>query len=168
MKNRIRTFKQSWEITKNWQFLYPFLGMIISFFFGYRFAIKIFKDHFLLQLLMTIVFGFSILQLCVFFIKKLQHKWVVNARWELIRIFIVFAITGSSSVFVGRPIIKLLGVSRENLGPVLYWFIFCAVSLIFYQILLVFWGWLLGQFEFFWNFEKKMLRRFGLGRFLDK
>ena len=117
---------------------------------------------------MTVLLGFSILQLCVFFIKKLQHKWVVNARWELIRIFIVFAITGSSSVFVGRPIIKLLGVSIENLGPVLYWIIFCVVSLIFYQILLVFWGWLLGQFDFFWNFEKKMLRRFGLGRFFDK
>lgn len=168
MKNRINTFKLNWEINKNWQLLYPFLGMIISFFLGYRFAIKIFKDNFWLQLIMTVLLGFSILQMCVFFIKKLQHKWVVNARWELIRIFIVFAITGSSSVFVGRPIIKLLGVSIENLGPVLYWIIFCVVSLIFYQILLVFWGWLLGQFEFFWNFEKKMLRRFGLSRFFDK
>ncbi|MDA0316107.1 MAG: hypothetical protein O2906_01220 [Bacteroidetes bacterium] len=168
MKNRINTFKLNWEISKNWQLLYPFLGMIISFFLGYRFAIKIFRYNFWLQHLMTVVLGFSILQLCVFFIKKLQHKWVVNARWELIRIFIVFGITGSSSVFVGRPIIKLLGVSIENLGPVLYWVIFCVVSLIFYQILLVFCGWLFGQFEFFWDFEKKMLKRLGFSRFLEK
>ena len=168
MKNRINTFKLNWEISKNWQLLYPFLGMIISFFLGHRFAIKIFRYNFWLQHLMTVVLGFSILQLCVFFIKKLQHKWVVNARWELIRIFIVFGITGSSSFFVGRPIIKLLGVSIENLGPVLYWVIFCVLSLIFYQILLVFWGWLFGQFEFFWDFEKKMLKRLGFSRFLEK
>jgi hypothetical protein len=62
----------------------------------------------------------------------------------------------------------MLGVSVENLGAALYWIIFVVVSLIFYQILLVFWGFVLGQFTFFWNFEKKMLRRFGLGRFLDK
>ncbi|WP_438963884.1 DUF6787 family protein, partial [Winogradskyella sp.] len=27
--------------------------------------------------------------------------------------------------------------------------------------------WLFGQFKFFWEFEKKMLRRFGLRRFID-
>jgi photosystem II CP47 chlorophyll apoprotein len=34
-----------------------------------------------------------------------------------------------------------------------------------YQILLVFWGWLLGQFDFFWAFEKKMLSRLGIKHF---
>ncbi|MGB5647230.1 MAG: DUF6787 family protein, partial [Muriicola sp.] len=28
---------------------------------------------------------------------------------------------------------------------------------------LVLFGWLFGQFRFFWNFEKKMLHRIGLG-----
>jgi hypothetical protein len=168
MKNRIYSFKTSWQISKNWQLLYPFIGVLSAFYLGYRFAIKFFDNKLWLSLLVGLVLGLSILKLCVFFIKKLEHKWIVNERWELIRIFIVFAITGSSSVFVGRPIIKLIGVSKENLGAVLYGIIFCVVSLVFYQILLVFWGWLLGQFEFFWNFEKKMLRRFGLGRFLDK
>jgi hypothetical protein len=31
-----------------------------------------------------------------------------------------------------------------------------------YQVLLVLIGALFGQFSFFWGFEKKMLRRFGL------
>jgi hypothetical protein len=30
-------------------------------------------------------------------------------------------------------------------------------------VLLVFMGWLFGEFRFFWEFEKKMLRRTGLG-----
>ena len=40
-----------------------------------------------------------------------------------------------------------------------------SILLIFpvYQILLVAFGWLFGQFKFFWNMEKKMLRRLGLG-----
>ena len=86
----------------------------------------------------------------------------------MIRIFIVFAVTGSSSVVVGRPIIKLLGITRENLNPFIYWILFIAISLVFYQILLVLFGWISGQFLFFWEFEKKMLRRFGLGFLLKK
>ena len=90
---------------------------------------------------------------------------MVNYKWEMIRIFIVFALTGSASVFIGRPIIKLLGVTPDNLGMA-YWGLNIAMCIIFYQILLVFFGWLLGQFVFFWEFEKKMLRRFGFGKFL--
>ena len=79
----------------------------------------------------------------------------------------MFAITGSSSLFVGRPIIKALGITKENLNIVVYYILFTIIALIFYQILLVTFGWLFGQFKFFWEFEKKMLRRFGLGRLLD-
>ena len=99
---------------------------------------------------------------------KLESKWVVDYRWELIRIFIVFAITGSSSVVVGRPFIKLLGITQDNLHPLFYWILFITVSLFFYQVLLVLFGWVFGQFQFFWDFEKKMIRRFGFGKFFDK
>ncbi len=85
----------------------------------------------------------------------------------MIRIFIVFAITGSSSVFIGRPIMMFIGITKGNFSPVIYWILFIIIGLIFYQILLVTIGWLLGQHKFFWEFEKKMLKRFGLSRFLD-
>ncbi len=168
MKNRIKRFKSSWEISQNWQLIYPLLGALSAYYLGYRLVTKLFQTSRIVQLLLGLALGYVVLKFCVFCIRKLESKWEVQQRWELIRIFIIFAITGSSSVFVGRPVIKMLGVSIENLGPVLYWIIFVLVSLIFYQILLVFWGFVLGQFSFFWNFEKKMLRRFGLGRFLDK
>jgi len=84
----------------------------------------------------------------------------------MIRVFIVFAITGSSSVFVGRPIMKIIGITKENLNPFIYWILFIIIGLIFYQILLVTFGWLFGQFNFFWEFEKKMLKRFGLGKMI--
>ena len=96
--------------------------------------------------------------------KKLETKWILNAKWEMIRVFIVFAITGSSSVYIGRPVIKLIGITKDNLNPVMYWILFIFIGLIFYQILLVFFGWIFGQHKFFWEFEKKMLRRFGMFR----
>ena len=85
----------------------------------------------------------------------------------MIRVFLVFAITGSSSMFIGRPIIKLIGITKENLNPFIYWILFIIIGLVFYQILLVFFGFLFGQFKFFWEFEKKMLKRFGLGKFVN-
>jgi hypothetical protein len=70
-------------------------------------------------------------------------------------------------VFVGRPFIKLLGVSKDNLHISVYYALFIVISLVFYQILLLFWGWILGQFDFFWKFEKKMLKRLGLKKFIE-
>jgi hypothetical protein len=37
----------------------------------------------------------------------------------------------------------------------------------FYQVLLVFFGFIFGEFAFFWNFEKKMLRAMKLGFIVD-
>jgi hypothetical protein len=107
-----------------------------------------------------------LLKVTLYIFKKLEHKWILKYRWEMIRVFIVFAITGSSSVFVGRPIMQMIGITKENLNPFIYWILFIIIGLIFYQILLVTFGWLFGQFNFFWEFEKKMLKRFGLGKMI--
>ncbi|MFD0835775.1 DUF6787 family protein [Mariniflexile aquimaris] len=85
----------------------------------------------------------------------------------MISIFLVFAFTGTSSVFVGRPILVLIGITKENLNSFLYWILYIIIGFIFYQILLVCIGWIFGQFQFFWNFEKKMLSRLGFKRFLN-
>ena len=168
MINQIKALKSRWEIRKNWQLLYPIVGILGSFYMGFKFTTIYLDISQWLFWLVGFSTGLGFVKLCVFCIKKLESKWIVDARWELIRIFIVFAITGSSSMLLGRPFISLLGISKETLNPILYWFVFLVISLVLYQILLVFWGWILGQFNFFWQFEKKMLRRFGLGRFLDQ
>lgn len=35
-----------------------------------------------------------------------------------------------------------------------------------YQVLLVCYGWIFGQFQFFWQFEKNMLSRIGFAKIL--
>jgi hypothetical protein len=165
----MKRFKQHWQITHNWQLLFPLLGIIMAVYSGFKIAKLLFDDLGLYMLLtFTFVFGAIVIGVSVWIINKLEGRWIVDSKWELIRIFIVFAITGSSSVLVGRPIMRLMGITKENLNVVVYWVLFIIIGLIFYQLLLVFFGWLFGQFKFFWNFEKKMLKHFGLKRFIGE
>ena len=99
------------------------------------------------------------------FFEKLKLRWQVTSNWQLIVICIVFAITGSASAFASAPLLKVLGITKE-LGLFTYWALRILILFPIYQILLVVIGTLLGQNKFFWNFEKKMLKRFGLD--LDK
>ena len=161
-------FKKHWEIQHNWQLLFPFFGLVILGYSAFKISNVFIENYGLtLSLVASIFVFFLLLKLTLFIFKKLEKKWILDYKWEMIRVFMVFAFTGTSSLFVGRPIIKLIGITKENLNPILYWFLFIIIGLIFYQILLVMFGWLFGQFKFFWEFEKKMLRRFGFKRFLD-
>jgi len=165
----MQKFKQRWEIQQNWQLLFPVLGLIGLIYSSYKLSFVFYKDSsFYINILITIIISFLLLKLTLFLFKKLEKKWILDYKWEMIRVFIVFAITGSSSVIVGRPFIKLLGITKDNLNPFLYWVLFIFIAMVFYQILLVCFGWIFGQFQFFWNFEKKMLRRFGLKLFLNE
>jgi len=165
----MQKFKQRWEIEQNWQLLFPFLGLLGLIYSSYKLSFVFSKDSSIyITILITVILSFLLLKLTLFLFIKLEKKWILTYRWEMIRVFIVFAVTGSSSVIIGRPFIKLIGITKDNLNPLLYWILYVFIALVFYQILLVLFGWVFGQFQFFWNFEKKMLKRLGLKRFLDK
>lgn len=105
--------------------------------------------------------------------EKLKKRWGIDSNFQIIIIFIVFAITGSSSVYVAKPFLELIGLKRALFPQGIWWgglvYTFLRLIIIFpiYQVLLVVFGWLFGQFKFFWNFEKKMLKRLGLGFLLS-
>ena len=99
--------------------------------------------------------------------QQLRHRWGIQSNIQLTLIIIVFAITGSAAAWLSRAFCFYIDISKEDLG---HWFtpFRLLVILPIYQILLVFIGFLFGQFTFFWTFEKKMLRRMGLGFFFPK
>ncbi|MFD2550942.1 DUF6787 family protein [Bizionia sediminis] len=164
----MKKFKETWEIQQNWQLLFPALGIVGLSYSCFRLASLFpFAHNIYITLALAAIMFVVILKITLRLFTKLEKRWEVTYRWEIIRIFIVFAVTGSSSLVVGRPIIKLLGITKENLNPLLYWILFVIIGLIFYQILLVSFGWLFGQFKFFWEFEKKMLKRLGFKKFLE-
>ena len=95
--------------------------------------------------------------------EKLKERWGISSNFQVVIIFIVFAVTGSTAAKLAAPLTQLLGLNPETLSPWIYWPIRILMIFPLYQILLVIFGWLFGQFQFFWNFEKKMLKRLGLG-----
>lgn len=100
--------------------------------------------------------------------RYLKDKWGIESNWQFIVILWVFAITGSSSVYVAKPFLDLIGLSRDSFADNwwsgwFYWSLRLLLIFPFYQVLLLLFGWLFGQFAFFWRFEKKMLQRMGLG-----
>ena len=159
----MKKFKERWEIQQNWQLLFPFLGLLGLGYSAFKLSNALFqKFGTTIVIVLSIVLFFSLLAVTLRLFKLLEKRWILDYRWEMIRVFIVFAITGSASMYVGRPIMKMIGITKDNLSPVLYWVLFIFIGLVFYQILLVTFGWLFGQHKFFWEFEKKMLRRFNL------
>lgn len=99
--------------------------------------------------------------------KKLKQRWGIDSNFQILIIFVVFAINGSFAVYIANPVTELIGISKETTSPFIFWPIRIFIIFIIYQITLVIVGTIFGQKKFFWNMEKKMLRRFGLGRFLD-
>lgn len=96
-----------------------------------------------------------------------KQRWNIQSNAQLTVIIIVFALTGSGSAWLSKPFCLWLGITKDELG---FWFTPVRLLLIFpiYQVLLVLIGFLFGQFEFFWKFEKKMLRSMRLGFLLPK
>jgi hypothetical protein len=95
--------------------------------------------------------------------KKLKERWNITSNWQLIIIFIVFGITGSTAAYLSKPVTSALGITKENLSLWLYWPFRLLIIFPVYQVILVIIGAIFGQFAFFWEFEKKMLDRMKLG-----
>jgi len=100
---------------------------------------------------------------------KLKERWGITSNWQIVAILVVFSINGSFAAWVAGPVTNFFGLSAETTQPYIL-YIVLRILLIFpiYQITLPIVGFVFGQFNFFWNFEKKMLRRMGLKRFFPE
>ena len=93
-------------------------------------------------------------------INKMLKIFHASSLKHLVIIFTVFAITGSLSVYVTEPIINFINLKKiVGFYPV-YLILKVVIILIFYNILLITLGTLAGQFPYFFNMQKKFLRRF--------
>lgn len=99
------------------------------------------------------------------FVNKLKSKWNIESNLQIFVILVVFAITGSLSLVVAKPLLNALNISSDTLNPWVYRPLRIFIIFPVYQILILIIGTLFGQFKFFWNFEKKMLARMGFKRF---
>lgn len=95
--------------------------------------------------------------------KKLKDRWGIQSNWQLAVIFIVFAINGSLSAKISAYLMGFLGLSKENLNVIVYYIILLVLVLPLYPFMLMGFGYLFGQSQFFVPFSKKMIKSIGLG-----
>lgn len=88
---------------------------------------------------------------------RLQEKWGLESLFQVIAVLVVFSLAGSSVVFLRKSLFSILGFNEQTsiwIKTITYiLFVFPA-----YQVLLLAYGFCLGQFSFFWEKEKKMGR----------
>ncbi|MEX0724525.1 MAG: DUF6787 family protein [Gracilimonas sp.] len=94
---------------------------------------------------------------------KLKTRWEIDSNWQIVVIIIVFAFTGFTSLFARKLIFLLIGV--ESADPFWYKSVIWLLTIFpVYNILLLSYAALFGQFSFFWKFFKKMMTRFIPGK----
>ncbi len=91
-------------------------------------------------------------------VEKLMDRWGVKTIGGLFLILFIFAITGLTTLYVRKFVFGWLGLTAETplWLELLAWVLVVFPS---YQVLFLLFGFILGQFEFVWNFEKKSLHR---------
>jgi hypothetical protein len=92
------------------------------------------------------------------FLQRLQSKWKLESLLQVILVLVVFACTGFTVLFIKNPILDFFGVDKSG---ILNTFLYLLLVLPLYQIFLLIYGFIFGQFKFFWEKEKQILRRIG-------
>ena len=83
------------------------------------------------------------------FLRSLQNRWKVDSIGKVVLILLVFCLTGTTVVYLKKFV-------KPYLGDEWYIdFVYYILILPFYNIILLVYGFLLGQGSYFWNFEKR-------------
>jgi len=91
------------------------------------------------------------------FIDKLKKRWNLDSAARVLIVLIVFALTGTTVLVIKGPILEAINPTAENKW--IYDLVYYILILPFYNIVLLIYGFLFGQFQFFWEFEKRFLKR---------
>lgn len=91
-------------------------------------------------------------------VEKLKNRWKLESAWQVVIVLIVFAYTGFTILFIKKPLLSWLAGEQGDttLASVLYY----VFILPLYNIVLLGYGFIFGQFKFFWEFEKRFMERF--------
>ena len=95
-------------------------------------------------------------------IEKIKKFLQVDSYFQLIIVLTVFSITGSLSLFLSDYLLKILDININNYDPIFFYLLRIFFIFPIYQILLIIIGTIFGEFNYFWKFEKKFLRRLGI------
>lgn len=90
-------------------------------------------------------------------LQKLKNRWQLKSITQVIWVLLVFALTGTTVLLIKKPLLNMAFPDGNH--PVWFSVLYYIFILPLYNIILLIYGALLGQFSFFWNFEKKFFNR---------
>ncbi len=88
-------------------------------------------------------------------IDRLAARWQVSPSRVLV-ILLVFACTGFTVMFLKRPVVAWFSGGDQ---PVAFTVVYYLLILPVYNLLLLAYGAVFGQFRFFWDFERRFFAR---------
>ncbi len=88
-------------------------------------------------------------------IDRLQTRWKVRSGLQVFIILLVFACTGFTVLFIKRPLFEYWFPTgaKPMWASALYWILIFPV----YNMILLLYGFVFGQFHFFLKFEKRFI-----------
>ena len=91
-------------------------------------------------------------------IERLKNRWKLKSAGQVVIVLLVFACTGFTILFIKKPLLHWLAGARGDttLASILYYLFILPL----YNVVLLAYGFLFGQFRFFWDFEKRFMERF--------
>ena len=95
-------------------------------------------------------------------LNKLVKKFNAKSNRHLLIIFMIFALSGSGSLFLSSPILSAVNLESFITYYPIYVLIRIIIIIPIYQIILIIIATIFGEFNYFWKFEKKFLKRLKL------
>ncbi len=169
---QMENLKIKWDLKNNAELAFVFFLFIATALFCFYFLTRPILNSFGLKeivgtsifYILSAIFTIPFLLVVLLFLnynKKLKARWLLTSNLQFFIVIILFSITGSSSIRVARPILDFLGINSDTMSWYVYWPLRILIVFPAYQILFMIFGTILGQWEFAWRFEKKMLGGFG-------
>ena len=92
-------------------------------------------------------------------IQNLINKFNAKSKMHLLIIFMVFGLSGSFSLWISSPILAALDLKDLLDNYPLYILFRVLIIIPIYQLILIVVASIFGEFQYFWKFEKKFLKR---------
>ena len=93
------------------------------------------------------------------FFEKIKERWGITSNWRLIKIFLIFSLTGMSAVQIRKLIFPFIGIGADTptLLYILLWLVLITPAYYFFMVIFSI---LLGEKDFFFGMMGKTFSRF--------
>jgi len=93
-------------------------------------------------------------------INNLINFFGANSKVHLLKIFIIFGLAGSLSVFLSDPLLQLVSIENYISNKFFYWVIRLILIFPIYQFVLIFLALVFGEFGYFKKIFNKFINYF--------